>query len=151
MIEALLITSTKFYYYIYIFISFTLTLFSNPQFCSLTISIVAWDILGGLADLEQPLGELLLIGSLLEKWSKVIDVSSCITQEQTVRPPPGLVRPLALVHQRANRQHRPVWPPVPGVEALGPLSCTHRHVHVVATKLSMSTHFLVTLLRRISG
>jgi hypothetical protein len=48
---------------------------------------MAWDILGVLPDIEQPLGELLPTGSLPEKRSKAIGMSSRITQEQTVRPP----------------------------------------------------------------
>jgi hypothetical protein len=60
-------------------------------------------LLGGLVDLEQPLGELLPMGPLLEKWSKVIGVSSLIVQTQTVTPPPHAVRPLATVRKRSDR------------------------------------------------
>jgi hypothetical protein len=65
---------------------------------------VACDVLGGLADLEQPLGKLLPTGSLLEKRSKAINVGSCAIQEQTVRLPPGTVRPPTFAHRQSDRQ-----------------------------------------------
>jgi hypothetical protein len=90
-IEGISIASTKIYQYFYVFILFALVLSSNLQFCSLFIPTVASDILGGLADLEQPLGEILPMGSLPEERSKVIGVSSRTIQDQTVRPPPGMI------------------------------------------------------------
>jgi hypothetical protein len=46
---------------------------------------------------------------------------------------------------------RLVQPPTPGTEALGAVSGAREHVHVTVAKLSMSAHFLTTLLGRISG
>jgi hypothetical protein len=116
---------------------------SKTEFCSLSVLTAAWDILGGLADLEQPLCELLLTGSPPP-------------EERSRRP------------TRVHTWHRPRqsdhhctwsamfcsamdWPPAPRIEALGPILGPHRHVHVTAVKLSTSTHFLTTLLGRISS
>jgi hypothetical protein len=133
-IEGISIASTKIYQYFYVFILFALVLSSNLQFCSLFIPTVASDILGGLADLEQPLGEILPMGSLPEERSKVIGVSSRTIQDQTVRPPPGMI-----------------WPPISVCQRSCPVLGTRGRVRVMVAKLSASTHFLVTPLGRISG
>jgi hypothetical protein len=67
------------------------------------------------------------MGSLLEERSKATGVRLRNTQAPTVRP-------LA-----------------PRTDALGSISGTRGHVHVTVTKLSVSTHFLVNPLGRISG
>jgi hypothetical protein len=85
------------------FFSFALILSFKPQLCSLFVLMVAWDILGGLANLEQPLGELLPMGSLPEERSKATGASLRVTQKQAVKLPPLAVRPPASIHQQSDR------------------------------------------------
>jgi hypothetical protein len=77
-IEALPIASTKILSLPFIFISFALILSSK-------VPAVAWDVLGGLADLEQPLDELFPTRSFPEKRSKEISAGSRAIQEHEIQ------------------------------------------------------------------
>jgi hypothetical protein len=114
------------------FISFVLVLSSNLQFCYLFVLASAWDVLGGLADLEQLLGKLLPTGSLPEERSKATDVRSRNIQVPTVRLPQGTVRPPVTVWRWSDR--------LPLEQRPYALFQVHTgRVRVMAMKLSAST------------
>jgi hypothetical protein len=98
-----------------------------------------WKVLGGLANVEQPLGKLLPTGSLLEKQFKV-------NQHEFTHHPGAdghtTTRSGQTARLRSDCQTRPVRPPAPGAKALGPVSGTRERVCVTAVKLSASTHYI---------